>query len=270
MRPRHWVQDLDDHWVGQDVYVVGTGPSLRVFPLEVLAGRPVIGLNMAWRTVDVDFCVTIHPGLNIPEFISGEDARPDIQWVVQDSDKVRELSREQREHAYASFYFFEGDSKDNTQPVGEPSDAGRDLGPVRRREGSRLYKWSSISQTAVNLAANMGAANVVLVGCDNTALLDDHHAHAQHTRWMGNTATHRYQQYYEGLAEVRAALRERGVNVLSLTPFVSLDRPETDYARLLDELQRPALPRPVDISDAQEPARQAQAGRAALRRVFRR
>ena len=42
-----------------------------------------------------------------------------------------------------------------------------------------LYQWSSISQTAVNLAANMGAKNVILVGCDNCALLDNHHAHAQ-------------------------------------------------------------------------------------------
>ena len=98
----------------------------------------------------------------------------------------------------------------------EPSQAGRVLDWVREPTRDRLYLWSSISQSAVNLAANMGAKNVILVGCDNCALLGNHHAHRQHTFWKGAAPEFRYNQYYEGLAEVRSALRERGVNLVSI------------------------------------------------------
>jgi hypothetical protein len=250
MRPQHWISEWNDRWKGRDVYVVGTGPSLRAFPVDILRDRPTIGLNMAWRSAPIDIGITIHPDLNIPEFMPDQPSRGEIDWVVQDSDKVRSLPPDQRRHAYSAFYFFEADQRANTQPLGEPSDAGRDLSVVEAATGARLYKWSSISQTAVNLAANMGAKNIILVGCDNTALFDQHHAHDQHTRWLNVPPSHRYRQYYEGLAEVRAALRGRGVNLLSLTPFVSLDRPEEDYGRLLQELELPTLPPPADISPA--------------------
>jgi hypothetical protein len=45
-------------------------------------------------------------------------------------------------------------------------------------------------------------------------------------------------QYYEGVAEVRAALRSRGINVLSMNPFVKLDAPDIDFERLCRETGR--------------------------------
>ena len=120
----------------------------------------------------------------------------------------------------------------------------------------KLYQWSSISQTAVNLAANMGAANVILVGCDNCALSENHHAHQQHTKWLGAEPERRYLQYYEGLVEVRTALRERGVNVLSLTPFLKLDEPERDFRQLCEELDQPShVTSGPDISTIDHPRR---------------
>jgi hypothetical protein len=120
----------------------------------------------------------------------------------------------------------------------EPSEAGRLLDWVRGPTADFLYLWTSISQSAVNLAANMGAKNIVLVGCDNSPLASNHHAHNQHTLWKGADPNDRYMQYYEGLAEIRTVLRERGVNVLSLNPFLKLDAPELDFGRLCRELEK--------------------------------
>jgi hypothetical protein len=234
------VSDLYGRHQGEDIFVVGTGPSLRAFPLDVLQGKTVIGCNMAWKVVPVQYGVTIHPDLNMPECMEGEQPRPDIIWVTKHRKTRRLLTPEQFERVRSQFYYFEAEGKPNSQPSDEPNDSGRILDWVRRPTENFLYQWSSISQTACNFAANLGAKTVILVGCDNTSLFDSHHAHQQHTRWKGVDPNHRYRQYYEGLAEVRSALRERGVSLVSMTPFLSLDRPEEDFLRLCGELGKEA------------------------------
>jgi hypothetical protein len=110
---------------------------------------------------------------------------------------------------------------------------------VERPTADCLYLWSSISQTAVNLAANLGAKNIFLIGCDQTEILGNAHAHEKATRWKGVDPKLRYRQYFEGLTEVRSALRKRGVNLVSLTPFVGLGHIEDDFSQLCRELEAP-------------------------------
>jgi hypothetical protein len=235
------VSELYNRYPDSDIYVVGTGASLRTFPVSFLDGKITIGINMAWKTVSVGYGITNHPDLCIPEFLPGEKPQPHIHWVTKYEKTKGLVSPEQFKYADENFYFFEMDGRINTQPTNQPSDEGRILEWVRQPTGNKLYIWTSTAQAAVNLAANMGAKNVILIGCDNCALLDNHHAHKQHARWRGASPDLRYRQYYEGLAEMRPALRERGVNLLSLTPFLSLANPEEDFERLCEELNCPKL-----------------------------
>jgi hypothetical protein len=234
------VSELYNRHSGDDIYVIGTGTSMRVFPGDFFEGKITIGLNMAWKNVPVRYAITIHPELNIPEFI-GEPARPEITWIVPREKSRRLLTAQQFAHADAHFFTFDYHGKPNTQRLNDPLDSGRMLDWVRRPSGDNLYVWSSIAQTGANLAANLGAGNIILTGCDNAPLMHNHHAHAQHTRWKGVAPGHRYQQYYEGMAEVRAALRERGVNLVSLQPFLGISNFEADFQRLCSELGLPLL-----------------------------
>ena len=234
------VSELYDRHVGEDIYLIGTGTSIRVFPRDFFVGKVTIGLNMAWKNVPVRYAVTIHPDLNIPEFI-GDQPHPDITWIVPREKSRSLLTPEQFAHADSRFYNFDYHGKPNTQPLNEPGDSGRILDWVRRPTGNNLYVWSSIAQTGANLAANLGARNVILVGCDNAPLMGNQHAHKQHTRWKGAAPEHRYRQYYEGMAEVRAALRERGVNLVSVQPFLGISNFETDFERLCHELKQPQV-----------------------------
>lgn len=238
------VAELNNIHPGADIYVIGTGTSFRVFPTEFFKDKITIGLNLAWQLVPVTYGLTTRPELNIPEFL-GDKPPCAIKWITKFHKLVTE---EQREYGKANFYFFRSDGVPNSQPPGEPSDSGKVLQWVRETTEDYLYLWSSVSQTAANLAANMGARNVILVGCDNGALIGNHHAQNQHTMWKGVSPEHRYRQYYDGLVEVRQALRERQVNLFSLTPFVHLLEPETDFRALCDELDRPELIQNADIS----------------------
>ena len=233
------VSELYGRHERDDIYVVGTGTSLRVFPLSFLEDKITIGLNMAWKLLRVKYAITMVPHLNVPEFLEGESPRPEISWITKMSKVRAACTPEQVGYAHEKFYIFETAGRTSITGLDDPSEAGRVLDWVRKPHPEKLYLWTSISQSAVNLAANMGAKNVILVGCDNCALADDHHAHKQHTMWKGADPEVRYLQYYEGLAEMRAVLRERGVNVISVSPFLKLDDPERDFARLCDELARP-------------------------------
>lgn len=125
-----------------------------------------------------------------------------------------------------------------------------------------------IAQTATNLAANMGARNIILVGCDNAPLGENHHAHAQHTRWKSVDPQHRYRQYYEGIAEVRATLRKRGINVVAMNPFLKVDAAEHDFARLCDELGVTKVIRGKDVSPSLTKPSLAGKFRKLLRKCF--
>lgn len=233
---------------GETIYIVGSGASMRVFPVDFLADKITIGLNMAWKNAPTTYGITIHSDLNIPEFLQGEEGRPDITWITSFDKSKRNLTDKQLSHAVEHFYFFRFEGRAGTAKRGEPSEVGRMLEWVREPVDDHLYIWSSIAQTAVNLAANMGAKNIVLVGCDNCSLMGNHHGHRQHTRWKGAAPDHRYGQYYEGLAEIRSVLRERGVEVLSMTPFLGLNTYNSDFTRLCTELGRETLIREKDIS----------------------
>jgi hypothetical protein len=221
-----------------DIYVIGTGASLRVFPPGFFDGKITIGLNMAWKTIPVKYGITIHPELNIPEFMEGQQPRPEIIWVTKYEKTKGNTSSKNLEHAVKNYYFFDTDGKPNTQRPPHVSDAGRMPEWLRTATPGKLYLYGSIAGTGVNLAANMGAKNVILVGCDNCALASNHHATQQHTRWLGASPNQRYREYFEALSEVRLVLRERGVNVLSINPFMGLFSPEEDFRRLCKELDQ--------------------------------
>jgi hypothetical protein len=231
------VTELYGRHPGADIYVIGTGTSMRVFPLDFLRDKITIGLNLAWQLLPVRYAISMVPHLNFPEFLAKERP-PHTAWITKYDKYKGYATPEQISRAEAEYYFFRTDGKPSFTLLDEPSEGGRVLEWVREPTQNFLYLWTSISQSAVNLAANMGAKNIILVGCDNAALMDNHHANAQHTLWKGADPAVRYQQYYEGLAEIRAVLRRRGVNVVSLNPFLKLDAPDMDFKRLCVELNK--------------------------------
>lgn len=234
-----WVSELYGRHEGQDIYIVGTGPSLRVFPIDLLEKKITIGLNRAWESVAVKYGITIHPELNIPQFVNGEDRRPAIKWITKFEKLRAVVTPEQAAQAKKQMFFYKTNGQPNTANIWEPSNTGRVVDWLLSPQEKHLYQWSSIVQTAINLAANMGARNIILIGCDGGALGGNHHAQPQHTRWRGVSPEARYAQYREGTREVFAAMRQRGVNIVSMSPFSSLYEIEEEFGLMCAETNQP-------------------------------
>jgi len=210
-----------------DVYVVGTGPSLRCLDLGYLGGKLTIGLNQAWKHFWPSYSITVHPELLADYRAAGHKAPP-TRWVVKKKPPRADLTLDDPDH-----YVF---------------GTSYEIDAVRTRPADTLYLGEGVQTCAMDLAARMGAKNVILVGCDGGTLGGDFHAHDQHVRWLGMKPADQYALYRETTAAVRARLRPLGVNVMTLSPFVGVTAAEEDYARLTAELKLAKLPPPVDTS----------------------
>lgn len=211
----------------KDMYIIGTGPSLRLFPLSLLNDKFTIGLNNSHKFIKSNIYITIHPDLHYP-FGSNDDS----VWVSKYEKCKKVLNEEQFNEIKNKFYFYNNNGKPNTALKNEPTNEGRILDWLDKPTEDKLYQWSSISQTAINLAVNLGARNIYLVGCDGGPILGNDHVDDQHTRWKGVSPDHRYKQYRQGIAEIRDRLLLKGINILSLSPFISLTNIYEDFEDL--------------------------------------
>jgi hypothetical protein len=123
-----------------------------------------------------------------------------------------------------------------------------ELDTVAKQPNDTLYLGEGVQTCALDLASRWGARFIVLVGCDGGSLSGDFHAHDQHVKWLGMKPDEQYALYRQSTAEVRSVLRQKGVSVMSLTPFIGVNGANEDYARLKKELSLPALPPPPDKS----------------------
>ena len=238
------VSDLYSEIVEKDVYIVGTGPSFRLYDKSFFHNKIVIGLNKAIDEVDCKYLITIHPDL----VLNNSNVVKNTIFILPQKKTQELLDPALYSQIQDKVYFFEYFGKSNTAGLSDPSNSGRIIDWVLEPTNDNLYVWSSISQTAMNFAANLGYKNIFLVGCDNMAISGNHHNSKQHTRWNGSSSETRYYQYYLGCKEVRNVLIKRGVNVFSLTPFVGLGNLEEDFKSQCEIKNLPHLIQEPDIT----------------------
>lgn len=220
------IGDLYNRHAGETIYVIGTGPSLRCVPLRFFKDKLTIGLNQAWRHLPTTYSITVHPEL-VPDY-EASDKKTGTQWIIKKKPPMLHL-----ELSDPKYYVFH---------------TNYDVETIRKRPEDTLYLGEGIQTTAMDLAARLGAAMIVLVGCDAKRLGGDYHAHDQHVRWLGQTPDQQYLLYRQKTAEARAVLREKGIGVMTLSPFIGIDSGEEDYQRLRKELKLDPLPEPKDTS----------------------
>lgn len=213
---------------GRDIYVIGTGPSLRCFPLSYLESQITIGLNEAYKYADWTYHLTLHPEIAI----AAVKAQSNLygKWLVKRKRPLSLLPVED-----PRFYFFEAGTRDPA--LGQDPWKKALINEVRRLDGEVLWQGGAAHCTAIHAALRMGARAIILVGCDLGSLGNDHHGHDQHVMFRGSDPDRVYFGYRHNAAILRRLIREmHGVPVFSLTPFLGSAAAEEDYERLVSEL----------------------------------
>jgi hypothetical protein len=217
--------------VGADIYVVGTGPTTRLFPKNFFKGRVTIGLNQAYKLIEPMYSITVHPELELEyrELIKAKKVKP-TKWLVKHKAPTFLRLNDPSIYVFHTSYEWK-------EFIGGKSDT--------------LFLGKGIQLTAIDLACRMGARSVILVGVDLGDIAGDHHGHDQHIQFHGLSASEVYREYRLWTYKARRLAREKaGVAVLSLYPLLGCggDVHQEDYAQFRKELGLSKLPKPKDIS----------------------
>lgn len=221
------INELANKHKDGDIYIVGTGPSMRVFPVDFLKDKTTIGLNQAWRYRELTYSITVHPEL-VLEYQKTQNAHR-TTWIIKKKPPMENL-----EFSDPNYYVFHTE-QENYELFSKP-------------KPDTLFIGRGVQQTAMHMAAIMGAKNIILVGVDMTDLGGEHHGHDQHVKFHGMEPSDVYAEYRKVTAKVRSTLLRKGINTLTLTPFLGAVHGNEDYGRLLHELNLPKLPPPKDTS----------------------
>ncbi len=218
---------LENKHPNSDIYIIGTGPSLRVFNTQYLSNKITIGLNQAWKHLSTTYSISVHPELVI-EYEKAE-VKPKTKWIAKQKNEFGKKSLDD-----PNYYMFKTVDKD--------------FSIFTKPRPDHLFIGRGVQQTAMNMAALMGAKNIILVGIDMTDVGGDHHGHHQHVKFHGLAPVDVYAEYRYYTAKARVELRKLGVSVMTLSPFISSCDATDDYLRLCAEFNLPKLPKPKDTS----------------------
>lgn len=224
------ISGLTEKHRGQELYIVGTGPSLRVFPVSFLADKLTLGLNEAWRYAPLTYSLTLTPKL-VNDYAALPSSRQhQTTWITPAKAPLASLSLDDDR-----YYVFHG------------HDCVEDI--VKQVPNLLFVSEAGVLVTALDLAARMEVKTIYLVGCDLNEVGGDHHGHDQPVRFLGKNPADVYRQTRYAVSGMRFIVREKfGIPVLSLSPLLGSGAATEDYLRLCDEHQLPKLPKPVDIS----------------------
>lgn len=221
------IQALRNKHKGADIYVVGTGPSMRFFPCDFLKDKITLGLNQAWRYGAMTYSITVHPEL-VVDYLATKQTHK-TQWIIKKKPPMAQLEFDDPTH-----YVFKTE-QDNYNLLTEALD-------------DTLFLGRGVQQTAMHMAMLMGAKNIFLVGVDMTDLAGEHHGHDQHVKFHGLAPADVYAEYRHVTAKVRNILLQKGIHTFTVSPFIGAVHGEEDYKRLLALLKLPPLPQPKDTS----------------------
>jgi len=219
--------------IGSDIYVVGTGPTARLLPSDFFNSKICIGLNQAYKLFKLTYTITVHPELEV-EYRNLLSKQPKVtnktQWIVKRKPPTVLPLDDATRYVFSTSYSWD-------DFIGNKPDI--------------LFLGRGVQQTAIDMAARMGARNIILVGVDMASMGGDHHSHDQHVQFHSVPADDVYREYRLWTYKARKLARSKAnINVLSLSPLLGCGGlvHEQDYSQYRSELGLSKLPEPEDVS----------------------
>ncbi len=225
------LRDLRDVYAGQEIYIVGSGPTSNVFPMDFLSDRICMSLNDSFK---------IHPAITPIAFMhhqtycrEGNNVQaplhPHFSGIKYPVVKATGRTRSE-EVDWDNPYFYYFDWSHDIDRIYEMSKATDQL--YYTPEGCSLH-------AALQLAWIMGARTVYTIGCDSTTLGGKHYANYDKNKFRDDEVlkrgqTRNYDSYVKGTLIVQDFLRRKGVRVLNLSPIVGYHMVDYQYEVLQD------------------------------------
>lgn len=232
------LRDLRDVYAGQEIYIVGSGPTANVFPMDFLQDKICMSLNDSFKIHPaIGPIALMHHQLYSREGNSHQaPLHPHFDGIKYPVVKGTGKNREEAvdwENPY--FYFF--DWNHDIDRIYEMSKNTDQL--YYTSEGCSLH-------AALQLGWIMGARTMYTIGCDSTTMGGKHYANYDKNQFRDDEVLKRgvvrnYDSYVKGTLIVQDFLRRKGVRVLNLSPIVGYHMVDYQYDVLRGEIGVPDI-----------------------------
>lgn len=220
------LRDLRDVYAGQEIYIVGSGPTSNIFPMNFLKDKICMSLNDSYK---------IHPAVapialmhhqtycrdgNTPAAPLHANLK-NIKYPVIKGTGRKRTEKVDWDNPY--FYFYDWNHEiDRIYEMTKETDH-----LYYTPEGCSLH-------AALQLAWIMGAKTIYAIGCDSTTIGGKHYASYNKNNFRDDEvlkrgATRNYDSYVKGSLIVQDFLRRKGVDVLNLSPIIGYHNIEFQY-----------------------------------------
>lgn len=206
------VSELKDKHSGQDVWVIASGPSTGFVGPEFFDNKITIGVNRIWSYFKTTYLV-------VKELVVLQEAIRSGSKVIASKHNCGNLGYPES-RAKGEWYFFE--HHENGLESVDLDVIGTD---------KIVVSYSTIT-SAMNLAAYMGAANVILVGHDCGSIDGMMNFDGYPDNLMKSESF--YRDFLSKIEPQSLAVRDRlqviyGCNIYSLNPFLNFGLEGHDY-----------------------------------------
>lgn len=227
------LKDLRDVYAGQEIYIVGSGPTANMFPMDFLEDKICMSLNDSFKIHSA-----ITPiALMHHQTYTREGKTPDaplhphvdgIKYPVVKGTGKTKAENVDWDNPY--YYYF--DWNHDIEQIYEMSKSTDHL--YYTPEGCSLH-------AALQLGWIMGAKTLYTIGCDSTTLGGKHYAQYDKNKFRDDEVlkrgqTRNYDSYVKGTLIVQDFLKRKGVRVLNLSPIVGYHMVDYQYEVLRGEI----------------------------------
>lgn len=226
------IGQLRDVYLHQDAYILGSGPSSNVFPMDFLRDKICISLNDAYK---------IHPAIKPIAYLHHEyysrlgksltdPIHPFFKSVKY--PVVKATGKTQLDHIdwdSPFFYYFKF-----SHDINKIWTMTKDSDTLHYTpEGCSLHG-------ALQLCWIMGFKNIFIIGCDSTTMDGKHYANYDKNNFRDDEVLKRgvkrnYDSYVYGTIIVQKFLESKGMRVFNLSSIVGYHMVEYQYKFLNNE-----------------------------------
>jgi hypothetical protein len=220
---------------GLDVYIVGLGPSMAFFPLEILENKFCVLLNDAQK-----YFPTLGPiaYANAKRFL--DPLSPRIRHSIVKGRFKSDPNFERLDNHipwdHPKFWVFSYVTEQDR--IGIPSHREKE---TLWRDPNFVYicDGGTVAMTAIQFCCLAGAKTIFMVGCDCRPIYKEHYfssnldlERSTHTRNPKGGVLHHYSGYLEGILVMKMeAWRRFRIPVLNLTPFIGTSNFDEQFTR---------------------------------------
>lgn len=224
----HPIKGLHNKHKGQDIYILCSGPSVDYFSRDFFNNKIVISVNRSYTALSIDICkYVIFQDYN-EDLISDVYNAPGVLMIIPERAGGRDelksfveweqffFEREFPEHNPKQRYYF----KHCENSVGTLPEL------LEWNNPNYLVINKNTTNSALHLAAQLGAKNIILVGHDGCLLDGQANHHDYWRRFNENDYRESYLEWMGGNLELTSKVRKKlidvfNVNIYSLNPFLS-------------------------------------------------